>query len=66
MPIAELFYRFTISNPFIEDENQRDIKVRIAERTINWGILDDVGVSPLGTLASPDPSFTNPLIAMCG
>ncbi|KAG2046644.1 Pkinase-domain-containing protein [Suillus hirtellus] len=41
-----VFCMFTLSSPFIEDENQRDIKVRIAERTIQWSILDKVEVSP--------------------
>jgi hypothetical protein len=49
----EVFYRFTLSSPFIEDENQRDLKVRIAGRTIQWSILDHVDVSPLGTLSPP-------------
>ncbi|OAX40928.1 kinase-like protein [Rhizopogon vinicolor AM-OR11-026] len=44
-----VFCMFTISSPFIEDENQRDMKLRIAERTINWEILHDAGVSPLAT-----------------
>lgn len=42
-----VFCMFTLSSPFIEDENQRDLKVRIAERTIQWSILDHVDVSPL-------------------
>lgn len=44
--------RFTVATPFIEDENQRDMKIRISGRTINWGILDQVGLSPQGTLSS--------------
>lgn len=42
-----VFCMFTMTSPFIEDENQRDIKVRIAERTIQWSTLDTVDVSPL-------------------
>jgi hypothetical protein len=52
--IGGVFHRFTLSSPFIEDENQRDIKVRIAGRTIQWSTLDNVDVSPLGALP---PSF---------
>ncbi|KAG1739300.1 kinase-like domain-containing protein [Suillus lakei] len=42
-----VFCMFTLSSPFIEDENQRDIKIRIAERKIQWSTLDTVDVSPL-------------------
>ncbi|KAG2154460.1 kinase-like domain-containing protein [Suillus bovinus] len=41
-----VFCMFTLSSPFIEDENQRDIKVRIAGRTIQWSTLDNIDVSP--------------------
>lgn len=43
-----LLSRLTSSTPFIEDEAQRDMKVRIAERVIDWGALDSAGVSDLG------------------
>ncbi|KIJ68026.1 hypothetical protein HYDPIDRAFT_165764 [Hydnomerulius pinastri MD-312] len=42
-----VFSMLTISSPFVEDENQRDIKVRIANRTIDWSTLDQAGVSEL-------------------
>lgn len=41
-----LFCMFTSSSPFIEDENQRDMKIRIAGRTINWGFIDQMDLSP--------------------
>jgi len=53
------FRRFTVSNPFIEDENQRDIKVRIAGRTIDWGLLYQTNVSQLGALLSFDDALRN-------
>ncbi|KAG6331844.1 hypothetical protein ID866_7247 [Astraeus odoratus] len=42
-----VFSMLTSSNPFIEDEAQRDIKIRIAERIVDWGMLDQTGVSEL-------------------
>ncbi len=44
--IAHIWYaRLTNSNPFIEDENQRDIRTRIIERRIDWGTLANASVS---------------------
>ncbi|KAF8623401.1 hypothetical protein AX15_006393 [Amanita polypyramis BW_CC] len=40
-----VFSMLTNSNPFIEDENQRDIRTRIIERRIDWGALTNAGVS---------------------
>ncbi|KAI0058110.1 kinase-like protein [Artomyces pyxidatus] len=37
--------RLTGSSPFIEDETVTDLKRRIAERTIDWSVLDSSGVS---------------------
>ncbi|KAF8644791.1 hypothetical protein AX16_008253 [Volvariella volvacea WC 439] len=37
-----VFSMLTNSSPFIEDENIRDIRTRIAERTIDWGTLDEI------------------------
>ncbi|KAL4073772.1 kinase-like domain-containing protein [Scleroderma yunnanense] len=42
-----VFSMLTSSSPFIEDDTQRDIKIRIAERVIDWGTLDVAGVSDL-------------------
>lgn len=42
-----VFCMLTSSTPFIEDEAQRDMKIRIAERVIDWGTLDSAGVSDL-------------------
>ncbi len=38
--------RLTNSSPFIEDENQPDLKIRILERTIDWPTLGRAYVSP--------------------
>jgi len=40
-----VFSMLTNSNPFIEDENQRDIRTRIIERRIDWGTLANASVS---------------------
>ncbi|KAH7888959.1 kinase-like domain-containing protein [Phlebopus sp. FC_14] len=42
-----VFSMLTSSSPFVEDDTQRDIKVRIAERTIEWDTLDQANVSDL-------------------
>lgn len=42
-----VFSMLTSSSPFVEDENQRDIKIRIAQRIIDWSTLDLAGVSEL-------------------
>lgn len=65
-----VFCMFTLSSPFIEDENQRDLKVRIAGRTIQWSILDHVDVSPLARtfierLLEQDPRDRMSLSAAC-
>ncbi|KAG2122839.1 kinase-like domain-containing protein [Suillus cothurnatus] len=65
-----VFCMFTLSSPFIEDENQRDIKVRIAGRTIQWSTLDNVDVSPLARnfierLLEHDPRDRMSLSAAC-
>lgn len=40
----------TNASPFIEDENQRDIRLRISERRIDWSTLLNAGVSSQGEL----------------
>lgn len=40
--------RLTSASPFIQDENQRDMKVRIANRTIDWSSLDNLQITELG------------------
>ncbi|KAH7928923.1 kinase-like protein [Leucogyrophana mollusca] len=35
-----VFSMLTSSSPFVEDDTQRDIKIRIAERTIDWTTLE--------------------------
>ncbi|EIW83460.1 kinase-like protein [Coniophora puteana RWD-64-598 SS2] len=40
-----VFSMLTGQTPFIEDESIQDIKVRIAERTIDWAILESVNTS---------------------
>jgi serine/threonine/tyrosine protein kinase RAD53 len=40
-----VFSMVTNSSPFIEDENQRDVRTRIIERRIDWGTLTNSGVS---------------------
>lgn len=42
-----VFCMLTSSTPFIEGEAHRDMKVRVAERVIDWGALDSAGVSDL-------------------
>ncbi|KAH0828081.1 kinase-like domain-containing protein [Lanmaoa asiatica] len=42
-----VFSMLTSASPFIEDENQRDMKVRIAKRTIDWSSLDNLQVTEL-------------------
>ncbi|KAF8444907.1 kinase-like domain-containing protein [Boletus edulis BED1] len=43
-----VFSMLTSASPFIEDEGQRDMKVRIAQRTIDWSSLDNIHISELG------------------
>jgi hypothetical protein len=38
-------YRLTNVSPFIEDDQQPDIRVRIAGRTVDWNTLAASGVS---------------------
>ncbi|KAF9452361.1 Pkinase-domain-containing protein [Macrolepiota fuliginosa MF-IS2] len=40
-----VFSMLTNASPFIEDENQRDIRLRISERRIDWSTLQSAGVS---------------------
>lgn len=40
--------RLTNAGPFIEDENQRDIRTRISERRIDWEALHAVQVTDTG------------------
>jgi serine/threonine/tyrosine protein kinase RAD53 len=42
-------YRLTNTGPFIEDENEPDMRRRIAERYIDWGTLRYKHVSAPGT-----------------
>ncbi|KAG5653051.1 hypothetical protein H0H81_002568 [Sphagnurus paluster] len=44
-----VFSMLTNASPFIEDENQRDIRTRVSERTVDWGCLMSVDVSEDGT-----------------
>jgi serine/threonine/tyrosine protein kinase RAD53 len=43
--------RLTNTSPFIDDDTQRDIRIRIAERRIDWSALvnPEAGLSPEGT-----------------
>ncbi|TFK25731.1 CAMK/RAD53 protein kinase [Coprinopsis marcescibilis] len=41
-----VFSMLTNASPFIEDENQRDIRLRISERVIDWSVLEAQNVSP--------------------
>ena len=45
-------YRLTNTGPFIEDENEPDMRRRIADRYIDWGTLKYKQVSAPGTLTS--------------
>jgi serine/threonine/tyrosine protein kinase RAD53 len=38
----------TNAAPFIEDENQRDIRLRISERKVDWSILTQASASQKG------------------
>jgi hypothetical protein len=40
--------RLTNTGPFIEDENETNIRRRIAERKISWNMLQELRVSPAG------------------
>ncbi|PFH44973.1 hypothetical protein AMATHDRAFT_164241 [Amanita thiersii Skay4041] len=40
-----VFSMLTNSSPFIEDENQRDIRTRILERTVDWATLHKANVT---------------------
>lgn len=40
--------RLTNASPFIEDENQRDIRTRVSERTVDWGCLRNTNASVEG------------------
>ena len=41
--------RLTNASPFIEDDTQRDIRTRVAERTVDWSCLASANVSSFGT-----------------
>ena len=43
-----LFPRLTNSGPFIEDENQRDIRARILDRKVDWKTLYGKNLSEEG------------------
>ncbi|KAJ8518308.1 hypothetical protein ONZ45_g4597 [Pleurotus djamor] len=56
-----VFSMLTNAGPFIEDENQRDIRMRILERQIDWGTLSAAKVTPeaesfIRALLTFDPS----------
>lgn len=51
-------YRLTNTNPFIEDEEQRDIRTRISERRVDWDTLERKCVSNYGALSSTPPPST--------
>ena len=42
--------RLTNAGPFIEDENQRDIRTRIIDRKIDWKTLFNKNLSEEGLL----------------
>jgi serine/threonine/tyrosine protein kinase RAD53 len=46
--VFSTFSRLTNASPFIEDDNQRDIRTRIAERQIDWTNLENANVSEEG------------------
>ncbi|KAL0572772.1 hypothetical protein V5O48_009185 [Marasmius crinis-equi] len=39
-----VFSMLTSASPFIEDENQKDIRTRISERRIDWSVLHDARI----------------------
>lgn len=41
--------RLTNASPFIEDDTQRDIRTRVAERTVDWSCLTNAGISAVGS-----------------
>ncbi|KXN90631.1 putative serine/threonine-protein kinase fhkC [Leucoagaricus sp. SymC.cos] len=41
-----VFSMLTNSSPFLEDERERDIRIRILSRQVDWAALDTVIVSP--------------------
>jgi len=43
-----VFSMLTTASPFIEDENQRDLRTRIAERQVDWSALKMHNVSDAG------------------
>ncbi|KAI9571653.1 kinase-like domain-containing protein [Boletus coccyginus] len=65
-----VFSMLTSASPFIEDEGQRDMKVRIAQRVIDWSCLDNLDVSELAKdfirrLLEFDPRRRMSLSAAC-
>jgi serine/threonine/tyrosine protein kinase RAD53 len=48
--------RLTNTNPFIEDDTQRDLRIRIAGRQIDWTTLEQSQVSEEGQQPYPDDS----------
>jgi serine/threonine/tyrosine protein kinase RAD53 len=40
--------RLTNAGPFLEDEHELDVARRVAGRSIQWSILQDLGVSTTG------------------
>ncbi|KAJ4494447.1 kinase-like domain-containing protein [Lentinula lateritia] len=58
---AIVFSMLTNASPFIEDENQPDIRVRISTRTVDWRILREKTSNPMiidfiERLLNPDPA----------
>ena len=48
-----VFSMLTNSSPFIEDEGQTNLRIRIIERVIDWDNLRNRGVSEDGKLCTP-------------
>ena len=48
-----VFSMLTNASPFIENENQRDIHARIAERRVDWYVLENQDVTPECSSISP-------------
>ena len=42
-------FRLTNASPFVDDETQRDIRIRIAERRIDWSPLSTSDISDSGS-----------------
>ncbi len=51
--VSDQPYRLTMSTPFGEEDTSADVQARVASREVQWGLLQQFGVSKNGKLPLP-------------